>query len=164
MHISEVPKGRSSSYRIFYRWLGYVAIPAGLLSICCSLPAQTSQPATSQTPKTSPATARILASFEGQNVTSVQIAGRPESTTAKFSPLFVQQAGQPFSKEKVEQTVAALKATGKFKEIQLQVDPEANGVRVLLVLEPAVYFGMFKFPGAEQFPYSRLIQVALCDI
>jgi outer membrane protein assembly factor BamA len=160
VHISEVSKRRSSLYRIFYRWLGYVAIPSGLLSVCCSLPAQTSQPATSQTPKTSPATAQILASFEGQNVTLVQIAGRPESTTAQFSPLFVQQAGQPFSKEKVEQTVAALKATGKFKEIQLQVDPEANGVRVLLVLEPAVYFGMFKFPGAEQFPYSRLIQVA----
>jgi hypothetical protein len=90
VHISEVSNRRSSFYRIFYRWLGYLAIPGVLLSICCSLPAQTAQPATSQAPKTSPATAQILASYEGQNVTSVQIAGRPESTTAQFSPLFVQ--------------------------------------------------------------------------
>src|SRR6185503_15651365 len=28
------------------------------------------------------------------------------------------------------------------------------------VLEPAVYYGIFQFPGAERFPYSRLIQVS----
>src|SRR6185437_8599954 len=26
--------------------------------------------------------------------------------------------------------------------------------------EPAIYFGLFEFPGAERFPYSRLLQVA----
>ena len=29
-----------------------------------------------------------------------------------------------------------------------------------MILEPAVYFGLFDFPGAEQFSYSRLIQLA----
>ncbi len=72
--------------------------------------------------------------------------------------MFVQKVGQPFDRGKIEQTVAALKT--KFEQVQLQVLPEPNGVSVLLVLEPAVYFGIFEFPGAEQFPYSRLVQVA----
>ena len=36
---------------------------------------------------------------------------------------------------------------------------QANGVRVLLVLEPATYFGIFEFPGAQRFSYSRLVQI-----
>ena len=60
----------------------------------------------------------------------------------------------------MEKTTAALKATGHFKEVQIQVDPEPNGLRVLFILEPAVYFGLFQFPGAERFAYSRLVQIA----
>ncbi|MEO7003840.1 MAG: POTRA domain-containing protein [Acidobacteriaceae bacterium] len=110
-------------------------------------------------PKTSPQTQQILASYEGQNVTAIQIAGRPDLKTSQFAPLFVQQVHQPFAREKVEATVEALKKAGQFKEVRLRVSPEANGVQVLLVLEPAVYFGVFTFPGAERFSYSRLIQV-----
>ena len=101
-----------------------------------------------------------LSSYEGQNVSGIEIAGRPESTTAQFSSLFVQHVGEPFSSEKVAQTVAALKATGKFEDVQLQVDPEASGLRILMILQPAVYFGMFQFPGAERFAYTRLAQAS----
>jgi outer membrane protein insertion porin family len=130
-----------------------------LVAICLSLCAQTRQTSSAaQLPQTAPATAQILASYEGQNVTSVEIAGRPNLNSSSFSSMLVQKAGQPFDKEKIQQTVDALKT--KFEQVQLQVLPEANGVRVLLVLEPAVYFGIFEFPGAEQFPYSRLVQVS----
>ncbi|HWF67861.1 MAG TPA: POTRA domain-containing protein, partial [Acidobacteriaceae bacterium] len=112
-----------------------------------------------QVPGTSPQTEQILASYEGQTVTSIEIAGRPDLNASQIAPLFVQKQGQPFSKEKVDQTVAALKQNGKFKDVQLQVAPEANGVRVLLVLQPAVYFGIYQFPGAERFSYSRLVQI-----
>jgi outer membrane protein insertion porin family len=53
-----------------------------------------------------------------------------------------------------------LKKAGNFDEVQLQIEPEANGVRVLLIVEPAVWFGIFEFPGAERFNYSRLVQIA----
>jgi outer membrane protein insertion porin family len=130
-----------------------------LVAICLSLCAQTRQTSSAAPlPQTAPATAQILASYEGQNVTSVEIAGRPNLNSSSFSSMLVQKAGQPFDKEKIQQTVDALKT--KFEQVQLQVLPEANGVRVLLVLEPAVYFGIFEFPGAEQFPYSRLVQVS----
>jgi outer membrane protein assembly factor BamA len=44
--------------------------------------------------------------------------------------------------------------------VQLQIEPEANGVRILLIAEPAIWFGIFEFPGAERFNYSRLVQVS----
>ena len=113
-----------------------------------------------QLPKTAPTTQTILYSYEGQNVTAVEIAGRPNLDTSKLIPLLQQHAGEPFSREKVDQSIATLKDAGKFSEVQLQVEPEANGVRVLLVAEPAVWFGIFQFPGAERFPYSKLVQVA----
>ncbi len=71
-----------------------------------------------------------------------------------------QHAGEPFAREKVDQSIATLKSAGKFSEVQLQVEPEANGVRVLLIVEPAVWFGIFEFPGAERFAYSKLVQIA----
>jgi outer membrane protein insertion porin family len=129
------------------------------LIVCCSIFGQTTK-GSEQTPATSPQTERLLYSYEGQKVTTIELAGRPELNANQFTPLFAQHAGEPFSREKVEQTILALKEKGKFKEVQVQVDPQADGVRILLVLEPAVYFGIFEFPGAEQFPYSRLVQVA----
>jgi outer membrane protein insertion porin family len=116
------------------------------------------QPA--QQPKTAPATDSILSSYEGQNVTGIEIAGRPGIDSSKLTPLFQQHAGEPFSRQKVDASIAALKSAGKLTEVQLQVEPEANGVRILLIEEPAIWFGIFEFPGAERFPYSKLVQIA----
>jgi outer membrane protein insertion porin family len=105
------------------------------------------------------ATPQILASYEGQTVSSIDIAGRPELKASEFNSSFLQLQGQPFSKEKVEQTAAALKSAGKFTDVRVDVQPESSGVRVQFILEPAVYFGIYQFPGADRFPYSQLIQV-----
>ncbi|HTW60348.1 MAG TPA: POTRA domain-containing protein, partial [Terracidiphilus sp.] len=102
----------------------------------------------------------ILSSYEGQNVTSVEIAGQPQLKSSQFASLFALRAGQRFSQDKANETAAALRAAGKFESVRVEADPEAKGVRVLFVLQPAVYFGIFEFPGAERFPYSQLIQVA----
>jgi len=111
-------------------------------------------------PGTTPTTEQILGSYEGQNVVSIDIAGRPDLSTAQLEPGFAQRAGQPFSKQQVLDTVAALKAKGDFSQIRVDVAPDPGGVRVLLILEPAVYFGIYRFPGASVFEYSRLLQVA----
>jgi outer membrane protein insertion porin family len=103
---------------------------------------------------------QILVSYEGQAVTSVDLAGRPEAEAAQYASLLAQKPNQPFSIDAIDLTIAALKATGKFEDVRVQVDPQANGVRVLFILEPAVYFGIFEFPGAERFSYSRLVQAA----
>ena len=134
-----------------------------ILTLCFPLLAQiqqTQRDSADEPPKTAAATELLLSSYEGQNVTSIQIAGRPGLNVSQLAPLFVQHTGEPFSRQKVEQTVAAIKAAGKFSEVQIQVVPEPDGVQVLLVAEPAVYFGLFEFPGAKRFAYSRLLQVA----
>jgi outer membrane protein insertion porin family len=111
-------------------------------------------------PKTSRFTEEVLPSYEGQNVLSVELAGKPDLDPAPYEPLLAQRPKEPFSIVKVNQSIAALKRTGKFTNVQLQVRPEPGGVRVLLVLEPAVYFGIYEFPGAlERFTYARLLQV-----
>ncbi|MES2221060.1 MAG: POTRA domain-containing protein [Acidobacteriota bacterium] len=79
--------------------------------------------------------------------------------TGQFASSMVQGAGEPFSMEKVKETIANLEHTGNFKTVRLQVSPQANGVLVLMVLEPAYYFGVYEFPGASRFAYSRLTQV-----
>jgi len=107
-----------------------------------------------------PATEQILSSYEGQAVTAVDIAGRPDLKVSDFSSILAQQSGQPFDTQKVNSAAAALRAAGNFQGIRVQVDPEANGLRVMFVVEPAVYYGIFEFPGAERFSYSRLVQVA----
>lgn len=103
---------------------------------------------------------QLLASYNGQRVSAVEIAGHPDLQSSQFQDLFAQKEGESFSSDKVEQTAAAIKAQGKFAEVRIQAVPEVSGVRVVLVLEPAFYIGMYEFPGALTFDYSRLIQVA----
>jgi outer membrane protein assembly factor BamA len=101
-----------------------------------------------------------ISSYEGQNVTSVEVAGRPDLNTARFASMIAQAAGQPFSREKTEGTIRSLKATGQFQDVQLDLRPEPDGVRVLFVVQPAVYFGMYDFSSTGPFSYTRLLQVS----
>jgi outer membrane protein insertion porin family len=117
-----------------------------------------SAPAKTSVPKTAPG--EMLSSYEGQSVSSIEFAGQPDLDPDRFSSMVDQKTGEPFSQQKVEQTATAIKSAGKYEEVRIRVDPESDGVRIRFVLEPAVYYGIFQFPGAEQFPYSRLIQVA----
>ena len=131
-----------------------------LLAAPMSGVAQQADPDLRSVPATTPQSEQMFASYEGQNVAAVEIAGQPNIDTASMESKFVQRPGEPFSKEKVNQTAAALKTAGKYDQVRIQVDPDANGVRVLLVLEPASYFGVYEFKGGAGYTYSRLLQVA----
>jgi len=125
-----------------------------LLSVFLSL--ATSSAASSQELPLVPAI-----SYEGQRVSAVEIAGRPDLDLKPLQALISQPSVAPYSQAKVDQTVAALKAAGPFQAVDVQVVPEADGLRLMLVLQPAEYFGVFSFPGAVRvFSYTRLLQVA----
>jgi outer membrane protein insertion porin family len=145
-------------------WLSAVATVCALAVAVPGLHAQSGSAPDKQStakPATAPeAAAQILSSYEGQNVTAVEVAGRPQSSASEFEPMFAQKAAEPFSIDKVNATLAALKSKANVTDVRVQVDAEANGVRILFILEPAVYFGLFQFPGAERFNYARLTQVA----
>jgi len=107
-----------------------------------------------------PPSEQILDSYQGQTVTAVDIAGRPDLKVPAFLQVITQKTGQAFDREKVNASVAALKAAGHFQNVRVDVEPAANGVHVYFVIEPAIYEGIFEFPGAEKFAYSKLVQVA----
>jgi outer membrane protein assembly factor BamA len=114
-----------------------------------------------ETPKTSPQVKETLPSYEGQNVTSVEVAGQPNIEVKDILPLLTLKANEPFSQAKANASIGIIKQNGRFHDVQLEVRPETNGIRVLFIVQPATYFGIFLFPGAtSDFPYSRLLQVA----
>lgn len=99
-------------------------------------------------------------SYQGLKVGSVEIAANPHLKTERYRQLIVQQPGQPYSDEKVQESLGALKATDAFSKVQLKVEPGAGGLKLTFVLEPAYYIGMIRFPGAlKHFTYTRLLQV-----
>lgn len=137
--------------------------PALLTGIACAF-TLAQNPQTVQPAKTAPQVWQTLPTYQGQNVTTVELAGQPGLDRQAYEPLLAQKPGTPLSKEKVVETMKALEATGKFKSIDLEIRPELNGIRTLFVLEPAYYYGLFEFPGATnkaaEFPYVRLVQVS----
>jgi outer membrane protein assembly factor BamA len=102
----------------------------------------------------------VLPAYEGQNVVAVEVAGRPGLDESQLLTYLLQRKSEPFSKTKVDQSIESLKKGGAAKEIELDIRPEPDGIRVIFVLQPAMYFGIYEFPGAERFQYSRLLQVS----
>jgi outer membrane protein assembly factor BamA len=120
------------------------------------LPLAASSPGSAQETPSTP-----VISYEGQRVSAVEIAGRPDLDLKPLQALIAQPIDAPYAQEKVDQTVAALKTAGPFQAVGIDVVPEAAGLRLMFVLQPAEYFGVFSFPGAVKvFSYTRLLQIA----
>jgi len=136
-----------------------LAIPVLLL---VAANAQIPQTPSSNVPaRTAPQEVQAMKSYEGQRVSSLEIAGRPDIDPAALEPYLAQKVGEPFSNAKIQQSVENLKSGAAQQDVQVQVFPDVNGVRVMLILQPGMYFGMYDFPGAlKHFPYTRLLQVA----
>ncbi|HUI84164.1 MAG TPA: POTRA domain-containing protein, partial [Candidatus Binatia bacterium] len=102
-----------------------------------------------------------LSSYIGQNVSSTGIAGRPDTTFDSVQELIAVKPGRPLTQGDVDSSVARLKQHPGVNEVGLDLQPSADGVRVRFILEPALYVGMYRFPGAlNEFSYTRLLQVA----
>ncbi len=98
--------------------------------------------------------------YEGLKVSNVDLVAQPLLNVEAFQPLVAQKAGTPFSTADIRKTAAALQGTGKFSRIGVEIKPEAEGLRVTFILEPAFYVGMIYFPGATNaFSYQRLLRV-----
>jgi outer membrane protein insertion porin family len=99
------------------------------------------------------------AGFEGQNVSKVELSAQPNMELRAFRSLVTQKEGAPFSGAAIRDSATALQRTALFSQVQVQITPEAAGLRVLFILQPAAYIGMLRFPGATKvFLYTRLVQ------
>lgn len=99
--------------------------------------------------------------YEGQNVSWISLVANPHRDLAPLFKVVTQKTGTPYSQQKIDESAAALKNTGHFPEVRVQVVPDINGLRISFLLEPAYYLGVVEFPGAEKhFSYTRLLQTA----
>jgi outer membrane protein assembly factor BamA len=99
-------------------------------------------------------------SYEGQKVATVEVSTNPHLDAEPYRALIAQKAGEPFSKQKIQQSISALKQTNSFSDVNLKIEPAPAGLHLTFILQPAYYLGMIKFPGAlKYFSYTRLLQV-----
>src|SRR5687767_4974510 len=80
-----------------------------------------------QTPATAVKRTEIL-SYEGQPVSSVELAGRPDLNVDEFMRLVTQRSGEDFVAAKIDESLSALRRTGQFEDVQLDLRPEQEGV------------------------------------
>src|ERR1700730_18451808 len=98
-------------------------------------------------------------SYDGQRVAAVDLVANPKIPVDSLRPLVQQKPDEVYSTPKVEATISALKETGRFSKVEVDVKPDPSGLHLTFTLEPALYFGIFQFPGAKSFSYTRLLQV-----
>jgi outer membrane protein insertion porin family len=99
-------------------------------------------------------------SYEGQRVGSIDLTANPHLDTKPYRELIVQKPGEPYSNQKIQESIDALNHTAVFSKVQLKVQPDPGGLKLTFVLQPAYYIGMLKFPGGtKHFSYTRLLQV-----
>src|SRR3981081_1168768 len=75
-----------------------------------------------------PENTQTAASYEGQKVGSVEIAGQPDLNRRAVANLIAQPINAPYSQQQVDATVQARKKPGKYTGVKVQVSPEANGL------------------------------------
>ena len=104
---------------------------------------------------------QLLASYIGQKIAIIEVAGQPDQTYAKLQNLISVKPGEPLREADIDASVANLKQRANISNVTLDVEPQADGVQVTFVLHPAIYVGMYEFPGATgRYAYSRLLQLA----
>jgi len=125
--------------------------------VACLLVAVCTTPAASQVLNDQ----QLLGSYVGQKVAIIEVAGQPDETYTKLQNLISVKVGQPLREGDIDASVANLKQKANISGVTLDVEPQADGVQVTFVLHPAIYVGMYEFPGATgRYAYSRLLQLA----
>ena len=99
--------------------------------------------------------------YEGQTVTAIDLVANPHRDTEPLRSVIAQKVGQPYSHDRIAESVLALEKAGKFPKVTAQVIPDPSGLRVSFILEPAYRLGIVDFSAfSRRFAYTRLQQVA----
>jgi outer membrane protein insertion porin family len=102
----------------------------------------------------------MAASYEGEKVAFVDLVANPHVDLAPLWPLVTQKAGNPYSQDQVNSSIAALANTHRFTNVRTVLTPEPKGLRLTFVLEPVYYLGFIRFSdAAKHFSYVRLLQI-----
>ena len=80
-------------------------------------------PAVAQTKSSNPPP-----SYEGQRVGSILLPANPHLDTEPYRDLVVQKPGEPYSNQKIQESIDALNRTGVFSKVELKVQPDPGGL------------------------------------
>jgi outer membrane protein assembly factor BamA len=106
-------------------------------------------------------TAAQKVSYEGLKVVRIEISAYPAVKESELRPLIVQRVDEPYSTDKVRTSMAALYATGRFHDIQVEAKLEINGVALTFILQPTFYIGIVNVTGTDKaFTANRVIEGA----
>ena len=96
-------------------------------------------------------------SYEGKVVQSIELPGAVERDREHLLGLLPQKAGVPVQRELVSESIRVLYATGRFADIQAEVTPTGQGVRLSFVTSPNFFVGAVNVEGAPTRPNANQI-------
>lgn len=120
-----------------------------------------SQDATSQAPikiqETPSVPSNAIAAYEGRIVQSVQLPRAPDRDRQHLLQLLPQKAGEALDRDKVRESIRALFATGRFADIQAEIEPSGNEVVLNFATSPNFFLGAIEVEGAHGRPSTNQI-------
>lgn len=111
--------------------------------------------AAGQEPQSS--SANLMAQYEGKIVKSVELPGVLPEDRERLIRLLPQQAGQPFSRENIRESIRTLFASGRFADIQAEATRSGDAVVLSFITSPNFFIGAVNVDGAPKHPTPNQI-------
>jgi outer membrane protein insertion porin family len=97
------------------------------------------------------------AAYEGIKVESIEIPAVDERDRSHLLALLAQKPGTPLHRDQVRESIRALYATGRFADIQAEVTPSGDGVKLSFVTSANFFVGAVDVEGALSRPTANQI-------
>jgi len=95
--------------------------------------------------------------YEGKVVQAIEIPGVAEADREHILQLLPQKAGEPLDRGRVRDSIRALYSTGRFADIQAEVTPSGDGVRLAFTTSANFFVGAVDVDGAPARPTMNQI-------
>lgn len=95
--------------------------------------------------------------YDGKTVESVDIVGVVAEDRQHLLDLIPQKAGSPLQRDQVRESIRVLYGTGRFGDIQAEVNPKGDGVQLNFVTSPNLFVGAVNVEGAPSRPTANQV-------
>jgi outer membrane protein assembly factor BamA len=96
-----------------------------------------------------------MTEYAGKIVQSIELPSVPDAE--HLLQLLPQKSGEPLDRDQVRESIRVLFATGRFADIQAEVNPAGAGVRLIFTTSPNFFLGAVAVEGAPGHPNENQI-------
>jgi outer membrane protein insertion porin family len=134
--------------------------PAARAGAAAAFSPQASVPQSSQeTPSGSGAVLASMTRYAGRTVQAIEIPGVPDRD--HLLEMIPQKTGQPLDRDQVRESIRILFATGRFADIQAEVTPSGQDVRLTFTSSLNFFVGAIDVEGAPSRPsYNQIVNAS----